>query len=203
MAISLAGLGCLAQVRIRSLSPAGRLAWTNAVVGPYPAAVYRVEWARSPTGSWSSLAVVTNQTSLTITNPSPVGAPSTFYRVAWTNGHVWRCSIYGTQGLEATGKLYFSASFNSGTWYMTNANPPGGAWRILGRGTLALGTPTGQPTFDTIRIDFLPYIADGDEFWLELPWPMREPLFGTWYQSFQFGGTNSGAFVAEKIVNGH
>jgi hypothetical protein len=184
---------CWAQVRITSLSRLGELTWTNSVTTRFRAPIYSVEWTSSPTGkTWHVLAVVTNKTSIVVTNSQSWSSAATFYRVVWINGSVWRYSGYNSQSLITSGKVYVSTSFDTGRWYLTNAGPsipffPDGSGPL-------------QPCF----VEAL-CLQCGVEscFWVDGPW--SEPVsFGYWHwEGGILPSMATGPFIVERIVNGN
>jgi len=185
---------CWAQVRLTSLSRLGELTWTNLVNTRFAAPIYRVEWASSPTGkTWNVLAVVTNRTSIAVTNSPSWSSAATFYRVGWTNGNVWRYSGYDSQSLVATGKMYVSASFDTGTWYLTK----------VGSSPLWF-YPTGNGPLQPCSVGGLCLQCGGEScFGVDGPW--SGPVsFGYWHwEGGIIPSTATGSFIVERIANGN
>lgn len=196
LSITLLAVTCpvaFSQVVIQKLERNGNLTWTNHVPAPSPMPVYRIERATNIAGPWQFIGSVTNQRSFTVRNGTTNTSGAAFHRVLWSNGQVWNLRFGGPNGNSVTGKLYFASSLNSGTWYLTNW-PGGMPWRFTGKGTLTGGL---SGNLDTITIQFLPYIWDYSDFWLEGPLPVTSPWNGSWYEQ-GIGWQRSGGFVAER-----
>lgn len=206
-AITMAAPFCSAQVELLALDSAGRLRWTNAVMDPVTPPIYQAEWACSPTGAWVALATVTNQTFLALTNPLPGAPASAYYRVAWTNGEVWQYREFDSQGLlVVTGKLYVSTEYIpgfglasvSGTWSRSQAVAGGDRWFRVNQGKLRTTRPVVDPAAFTISLG-----CYGEPcFWLEGPWPVTNPWWGTWYceGGFAYFRTN-GTYLIQRLTN--
>jgi hypothetical protein len=112
---------CAAQWALLEITGIGRdgvLAWTNRVCAPE--ALYEVQRASSPVGPWTRVALVTNASSFTVTNPS-VGAA--FYQVVWSGGAPLVMDYAFDEGFgftSVTGRLsltlYDDAVTGMGTW---------------------------------------------------------------------------------------
>src|SRR5213594_934791 len=70
----------VAELIISSFNQNGELTWTNSAATN---ATYRVEWASSATGPWSSFDSLTNLTLLSATSNVVTVKVPMFYRVVW------------------------------------------------------------------------------------------------------------------------
>jgi hypothetical protein len=116
----LAVVATMAQFRITSFKPTGEIIWTNsAQVG-----AYRVEWANSPTGQWTSLASLnpilaeTNRVIVQV----PLSNSPAFYRVGWIQPDPignWDC-----RGFDSRGTLVITGQFSFSSKGLLLPNPP-------------------------------------------------------------------------------
>jgi len=205
-AVTLASTSSWAQVRILSPTEPGRLAWTNSVSDQSVPPIYRIERAGSPSGDWTPLAVVTNESSISLTNAGAGDPHDAFFRVAWTNGEVWNFQGFYNNGLVVTGKLYFADSnafddgaLHQGSWIFRAAGDGKGFYRL---GTGELLAYLSDPASNFLAIEFSPYCCD-NYFCLMGLWPLADEWSGSWAWAGYGGPSVAGTFAAQRIANGN
>lgn len=135
---------CAAQyalLEMTGIDRNGTLTWTNRVCAPE--AIYEVQSASSPSGPWTGVALVTNTTSLTVTQSAVVPA---FYQAVWLGGAPLVMNYAFDEGFgftSVTGRLsltlYDDATVGMGTWTFERTPLAIGSRHPLGTGTRMLG----------------------------------------------------------------
>jgi hypothetical protein len=203
-ATSIVAQGQQNPMRVRGLTQGGLLTWTNNVLTTAP--VYDVVVSTNLPGNWVHYAYVTNQNSLTITNP-PV-RPS-FYKVGWIGDTPTQYSYvydegFGEATVIGTFNLTFVPGLNLGTWscqevYSVYRRHP------VGNGTFVGGGISVSGNTHSVRLLFTPLFGDSGTFLegvMQVGTVNGNPAYtgfsGTVYENGIAGPSPIGTFTATR-----